>query len=256
MKWLRHRKARLDRDSGMVFAWRGMHSRLGSTLTAALVVGVCAAAFASLIKVRVLSPPARSERRGSVIVALDHQAAQWLDRRGAELTPFPGPLDVWRLDEISEALEKHPALSGEAPGSYVPRLRPMPEASNVERLPVGEAGRMTLPPLPALPPPAGAAPPARRSLRPVLEPDSADLAARVRVPMPEFRPGGDSAAGEFRFLLEVAADGCLGSVMALDSPQGTPVAELEAWLRGVSFEPSEVDQGWFAVTVRVLSSDG
>jgi len=256
MKWLRHRKARLDRDSGMVFAWRGMHSRLGSTLTAAVVVGLCAAAFATMIKVRVLSPPARSERRGSVIVALDRQAAQWLDRRGAELTPFPGPLDVWQLDETSDALAAHSALSGEAPGSYVPQVRPMPELRGGERLPVGEAGRVTLPPLPALPAQADAGPPRRRSLRPFLEPDSAHLAARIRLPMPEFRLGGETVAGEQRFLLEVAADGRVGSVLALDSAEGVPVAELEAWLRRVSIEPSENGEGWFVVTVRVLSSDG
>ena len=149
MKWLRHRKARLDRDSGMVFAWRGMHSRLGSTLTAAVVVGLCAAAFASMIKVRVLSPPARSERRGSVMMALDDQAVRWLDQRGAEMTPFPGPLDVWELDATTEALAGHPALSGEGPGSYIPMVRPMPEAVGRDRQPVGVAGRRTLPPLPS-----------------------------------------------------------------------------------------------------------
>jgi hypothetical protein len=256
MKWLRHRKARLDRDSGMVFAWRGMHSRLGSTLTAALVVALCAAAVASMIKVRVLSPPARSERRGSVMVALDDQAVRWLNQKGADLTPFPGPLDVSKLDVTTEALDAHPALSGEAPGNYVPQVRPMPEESGGGRLPVGEAGRRTLPALPPLPPPVEPGPPVLRSLRPFFESDSALLADRVLMPLPEFDAGGEPAEGMQRFMLAVSAEGRVEAVMPLERAEDKPAAAVERWLEKLRFEPSEEGGGWFVVTVRLLSSDG
>lgn len=256
MKWLRHRKARLDRDSGMVFAWRGMHSRLGSTLTAALVVGLCAAAFASMIKVRVLSPPARSERRGSVMVALDDQALRWLNQKGADLTPFPGPLDVSRLEVTTEALDAHPALSGEAPGDYQPQVRPMPEDSGGGRLPVGEAGGRTLPELPPLPPPVEPGAPVPRLLRPIFEPDSEVLADRVLMPLPEFDPGGEPVGGMQRFMLAVSAGGRVDAVMPLEGAEDKSVAAVERWLEELRFEPSEEGGGWFVVTVRLLSSDG
>jgi hypothetical protein len=256
MKWLRHRKARSDRDSGMVFAWRGMHSRLGSTLSAAVVVGLCAAAMVTLIRVRVLSPPARSERRGAVMIAPDHQAARWLNQRGADMTPFPGPLDVAELEVTRAALDAHPALSREAPGSYVPRARPLPRDTGPGRLPVAEVGSRTLPELPPLPEPAEAVEPPSRTLRPFFEADSALLADRLLMPLPEFEPAGGVVEGRQRFMLALSAAGRVDGVMPLEQAEDRPMAALERWLGELRFEPSEEGAGWFVVTVRLLSSDG
>jgi len=255
MKWLRHRKARSDRDSGMVFAWRGMHGHYGGPLMAAVVVGLCAVALASAIRVRVLSPPAQSQRQGGVMMALDDRVGEWLEVRGADLTPFPGPLDVWGLETTLGALEAHPALSDEVVGVYVPVVRPLPENSSGERLAFGNAGRRVLPALPKPPPPVEPGLAAKRKYRPVLNPDSLDLAARVPVPLPEFDSREDPPEGELRFLVAVTADGRVREVLPLEGSADEGLPMVERWLRQVGFEPVDGGDGWFVVAVRFLSAD-
>jgi len=255
MKWLRHRKALRDRDSGIVFAWRGMDGRVGGMLVAAVVVGVAATALASVVKVRVLSPPARSQRRGEVIVAVDDRFHNWMQMRGAELTPFPAALDVSGFEATAEALAAHPALRDDEPGTYVPATRPLPETAGGKRLPVGEAGRRVLPALPPLLPVDSGLPPERGYI-PVLSPDSLDLAARVPVPLPEFGGRAIPFSGERRFLMAVAGDGGVRLAMPLEGPGDEAMPEVEGWLRRIRFEP--VDSGeedWFVVGVRFLTTD-
>ncbi len=260
MKWLHHRKARSDRGAGLAFAWRAQASRLGSTLVAVVVIGLVAVAMATVVKVRVLTPPAHSGQRGTLILSTGDEDLAWLERRGAELTPFPAPLDVRGLEDSERALAEHPALARAGAAGYVPQLRELPEGWDRPAAPVAAGGQFELPPLPRLPAvpavPEGAG--GRRS-RPVLAPDVGELAARVPVPVPRFELGaGEEPPGEDpRFMLEVDAAGRVRAVVPLAGAGAAPVvARLERWLRSIRFEPVAGGAGWFSVGVGfVVSGD-
>jgi len=263
MRWLRHKKARNDRDAGLAFAWRVSSNRVGSTLVGALAVGTTAAVFATLVNVRVLSPPARSGHRGTLVLAADDKTTEWLDGRGAELTPFPAPLAVHGLEETERALAAHPAMVSSAAKRYVPALRewagePAPAMGSV-----AEAGRTELPPLPALAslpavgdddhPPAGGG---RQVL--VLMPDEPELAARVPVPLPAFDAGAalQTPEGGLRFLIHIDAAGRVLTAVPLGGDAGSSAGAVpvERWLRGVRFEAVEDGAGWFALAVGAVVS--
>lgn len=259
MKWLRHRKARSDRWAGLAFAWRTPAARFGSVLAGAVVVGLLAAAMATVVKVRVLMPPARSGQRGTLMLARGGDEMSWLARGGAELTPFPAPLEVHGIEETERALAGHPALGRRGAGEYVPRLREWPAGAEVAVEPAGGGGLVELPPLaplpevPRVPEVAGGG---IRS-RPVLVPDLAGLAARVPVPLPDFElPAGLVPPDDDpRFMIELGADGRVRSVVALEGAGSSPVVvALGRWLRRIRFEPVEGGAGWFAVAVGFVFS--
>jgi len=260
MKWRRHRKARGDREAGMVFAWRMPVMPFGRMFASIVVVGLAATFFVSMVRVRVDSPPARSQRRGALVLE-PKDGEGWFERLCAEHTPFPAPFDIWSFDAAEGALAKHGAWSVTGGEGYVPKLREMPPAADLAPGRELRAGRADLPPLPPLDalPDVAEGPEILRRM-PVLRADSPELAARIPVPVPDFRFGaaGEPPAGEHRFLIEVDASGRVlsASPMAPSGETGAMEEEIGRWLRSVRFEPGGVGRKWHVVTVTfVFSSD-
>jgi hypothetical protein len=113
-----------------------------------------------------------------------------------------------------------------------------------------------LPPLPPLPPPPEPVPQPTRRVFPVLLPDSAELAARVPVPLPPFEAGDRPLSGEHRFLIEVDSGGRLRAALPLEGPGVEVEPAVERWLRRVVFDPVEpAGRGWFVVRLRFVSGD-
>ncbi len=256
MKWLRHRKARRDRDAGMVFAWRIPVLHFGRMVGSVLVVGLVAAFFVSMVRVRVGSPPVRSQRRGTVVLE-PGAGAGWFERLCAERTPFPAPFDAWGFDDALGVLAKHPAWSATERGGYVPEFREIPTVDDL--VPKHELGsvRPDLPPLPPMEPVPDVGDESGFVRRvPVLRADSPELAARIPVPVPGFG-GGEPPPGEHRFLIEVDASGRVLSAEPLTpSPEGGTMGEIARWLLGVHFEPGGTGRQWYVVTATfVFSSD-
>jgi len=249
MKWLRHRKMRGDRKAGMVFAWRIPMGRLGRMVASVLVVGVAAALFVSMVRVRVDSPPVHSQRRGTLMLEPE-DGAGWFDRLCAESTPFPAPFDVWSFDDSTGALAKHPAWSATGGGGYAPKLRDMPIKVDLAPKREMRVDLPALPPIEAVRDVGGELGIVRRM--PVLRADSPELAARIPVPVPAFRPdvASEPPPGEHRFFIEVDASGqVLSAEPMAPSGEAEEMEGVARWLWGVRFEPGQSGREWYVVTV-------
>lgn len=256
MKWLRHRKARADRDAGLVFAWRGMNPGFGRRLSAVLVVGILGTLLAVAVRVRVVPPTPVSQRTGSVVIAVSGEASESLLGRLDEVSPFPSRFEARGLAEIERRLAGAMIAADTTGGAYRPQLRELPEEEEGNDLSALMAARGELPPLPR----AGAGevvvtPPVRLTAE--LVPDLADLASRVVTPVPELVvDGGSMAAGSAtRFLIEVKADGGVGSVVPLDGASAAAVPGVDVWLARLRFDVSGNVSGWHAVEVHWVSGD-
>jgi len=261
MKWLRHRKARADREAGMVFAWRMPEQGIGRMIVSVLVTGLAAAFLVAMVRVEVRSPPRQSHRRGSVMLEA-RDGTGWFDRLCAENSPFPAPFDAMGFDDAAGTLAKHPAWS-ETGSGYVPRFRELPEILDFTRNRNAPVGHVDLPPLPPIQPvPESAEQPKILRRVPVLRADSPELAARIPVPLPALKLGAADVPppGGHRFLIEVASSGQVVSAVPM-----APAGEAEAmkgilrWLRSLRFEPDPSGNDtkkWYVVTVTFLFSTG
>jgi hypothetical protein len=244
----------------MVFAWRISDGSFGRMALSVLVVGLATALFAVAVRVRIQSPPRRSHRRGAVMLE-PREGAGWFDRLCAESTPFPAPLDVQTLDDVSGALEKHPAWAESGAGaSYVPRFRFLSEEKIPDCRNASKPVRVDLPPLPPLPevPEVSGEPETTRRV-PVLRADSPELALRIPVALPAFRPesGAQPPPGDHRFLLEVDSGGRVLVVVPMSSSEDPEaLAGMVRWLRSLRFKPDAGGRKWYVVSLTFIFSGG
>lgn len=250
MRWLRHRKARLDRDAGLVFAWRGMSPGWRRQASAVLVVILLGVLLAVSVRVRVVPPLPVARRPGTLMVAGNRESLGFLSGRLEEASPFPSRYEVREMAATERALAE--ATRMECGGDYRPRLRELPDGGEDRDLPPLPAGWRDLPPLPR-PGEAMAGVVAKR-LRAELVPDSVDLASRVITPVPklEAAEGSGAVAGSSaRYLVEVRRDGGVGVVVPLaGGTGGNGFAGVGAWLGRLRFEAAEEMAGWQALEVR------
>lgn len=260
MKWLRHRKARADREAGMVFAWRMPEGGLGRMIASVLVTGLAVVFLVAMVRVEVSSPPQQSHRRGTVMLE-PRDGTGWFDRFCAENSPFPAPFDAMGFDDAAGALKKHPAWSETGGESYVPRFRELPVGADLARSRKMLVGHADLPPLPPIQavPDLGEQPGGARRV-PVLRADSPELEARIPAPLPGLKvdAANEPPPGGHRFLIQLDSSGQVVSVAPM-----APAGEAEAmkgivkWLRSLRFGPAAPDENagkWYVVTVTFVFS--
>lgn len=253
MRWLRHRKARVDRDAGLIFAWRGMNTGLGRKLAAVAVVTAGAVSFAVAVRVRVVPPVPVSQRQGAVMLANHGDASIFLLGRLDEASPFPVRLETRGLPVVEDQLGAALASAGRSAETYQPRLRELPASEASRNLPALAVGQ---PVFPSLPKAAGDRESAAGPVRLVasLAPDSGELAARVVTPAPQLSMPADTAtAGRVRrYLIEVRGDGSVGTVTPVEVVAAADMPGVEAWLARLRFDVTGGVAGWHPVEVRWL----
>ena len=251
MRWLRHRKALQDRDAGLVFAWRGMNSGLRRKVAAGLVVVVCGVSLAVAVRVRVVPPVPVGQREASVMIATEGEDFAFLLGRLDESSPFPARFETRGLAEIDKREAAALAAVQGLRTGYQPQLRELPKEPAAGELPALVGGQRVFPPLPKVGENEPAAVvPVRLTAELVV--DSADLAARVVVPVAELGMAGDTtAAGRSRrYLVEVRADGSVGVVVPLEVADAVEMPGVEDWLRRLRFEVAGGGAGWHSVEAR------
>lgn len=234
------RRLREDRERGLLFAWRGAESNLGSMLLALLIVGLLGSAVGALVRVKIGEPPLDGETRASLVMVPDDGSGRRLLRAAVEAGPYPLRWNPAADPEYAALRGRAMRLAAAGGLRYEPTLRSV----GGEAVRSGESvePESVLPPLPE----SGATiPPARRA-RVVARPIGGGEGLRL-AELPLSAANAVAVDGR-RFLVGFDVAGRVESVTPLD-PEEAPV-DLEGWLRRGTL--ADGAGGWRVVETRLL----
>jgi hypothetical protein len=241
----------LDRECGLTFSWRSPESSGWGTFSAVVVVSLLATGFFGAVRVRIMPPPRIIERHaGIVLVPESAEGASWaisVDEQG----PFPAKFDVVK-NETFQAVEKACMSASRQRSRYAPKLRDLPQETQIPEVAVSLRGERVFPK------------------------EVAELAAKSATPIPPLAPSllllsnysGSAKLGElpafegeippeiaakpWRFMIEIGPNGRVLQHQPIeagaDEVTKNALLRLENWIGQLRFIVSG-KPGWIGVEV-------
>lgn len=250
MIFSRSKKLTRDREAGLVFRWRGGldGNRGGMTLALLITAGLFTMAFVGLnVKVRKVKPPQRRVAKIMMVPENDERMSLWVDIK----SPFPA-----RWDPLNDAVH-HSRVESELANAMAKasmrdiEWRALPEGQNhIETPELFHQMELVLPEL-------------SRVVRPVQPETPVMLEIRMgglgelskRRPDLPLNFKGEIPAAEFgkqfRWFITLNKRGEVVYLAPVEPLTGEFPAELEAWLRGLQFKPSDKDSETGELVIRI-----
>lgn len=237
-----------------VFSWKPRGEPAFPKFLALAAVTLAFGIFLTSVRIHTAAPVVWSNRKASLIHAIDDAEGRALTLRAREGGPFPSRFEPshWAAYATLEKAAMDAART--PPRMYRPTLREYSDE------PPGVMPALAEPGIPVLPRPrlpGSAAPPAVSvALMPVILPISGIRADAVPRDLPRFegQPDASITAEPPRFLIRLDPSGAVRDCMALDGGDEAGPSTLEKWLRGIRFkaDPGKASR-WISVRVSFIN---
>ena len=240
-----------------IFSWRKRTKPVGLMVLPIALTAVAFALLLAVVQVRVANPQFEMERQGSLVyLPTTGDGEAWAIRAkesGPQLSRFePTHWDGYPAVEQSiVATTQLPTLP------HLPRLHEFP-AENALRPPTLAAVGVPILPKP-IAPPTPIPPPVAQRMEPVLYPlfpgGTDELPQQLPpIPTPLDPKVLEADWRSLVFLVRLNPSGGVTDCVALNKIPGPGPAQLESWLRGISFDPKlGAADGWLALGVRFIN---
>ena len=239
------------------FSWRRRTPQLAPLVLPVVIVTLGFGVLLAVVQVRVAPPQFEMERQGSLVyLPATGDGLAWAIR-AKEAGPMLSRYEPSTWGGYPAMAQSAIAATRLPLAPHIPQLQGFPPAVAVPPLPLATAGE------PVFPQPQTSAapvlPPVVYQLAPVLYPLSPMVSSALPQELPPVPADLDPkiVAADWRsliFLVRLHPDGGVADSLALNKIPGPGPAQLENWLRGVTFAPNSAAQGdWLAVGIRFIN---
>ncbi len=237
-----------------VFPWKPRGEPAFPKLLAFVAVALAFGFFLTSVRIHTAAPVAWSNRKASLIHAIDDAEGRALTLRARDGGPFPSRFEPTDWPAYA-TLEKAAMEAARTPQpAYRPALRDLADDPPATHPALAEPGAVVLP-RPRPPEVAAQTAPAL-VLQPVILPISGIRAEAIPRDLPPFTGPADAqiTAEPPRFLLRLDAAGTVLDCIALDGGDEAGPSALEKWLRGIPFKPDPAKASrWISVRVSFIN---
>jgi hypothetical protein len=239
----------------LIFDWSSVEAHRGWKGAAVLIVTLIFGFFISLVNVEFDSKEVVSVKSASVLYLPDHEEGRIWRMKAEEEGPFPGRLEISGMDDPFEELASGVLNKDDSWNLYKTSMRPLEMESVKSMHRISVQGQRYLPKIFKS---TGVVIDQQKSevlLKPLLIPYTKESEKWLPTEYPPFRMEmkEEMDSSEWRFVLNLSADGKVKECLSLSGGDEVGLAEITEWLKGLLFQEVADQERWMGLRIEILN---
>ncbi len=239
----------------LIFDWSDKEAHRGWKGAAVLIVALGFGFFLSLLHIEFDFREVSSVKSASVLYLPDQGEGQTWRIKAEEEGPFPGRLEISGMDDPFEGFGAGEINEDDSWNPYKTSMRSLEMDSLKSMHRISVQGQRYLPKIYKS---TGVVKDHQKTevvLKPLLIPYTKESEKWLPTQFPPFlmEMKGNLDSSEWRFVLNLSADGKVKECLSLSGGDEVGLAEITEWLRGLRFQEVADEERWMGLRVEILN---
>lgn len=239
----------------LIFDWSDKEDHRGWKGAAVLIVSLGFGFLLSVLHVGFDFKEVTSVKSASVLYLPDHDEGRIWRIKAEEEGPFPGRLEISGMDDPFERFGSGVPSEDDSWNPYKTSMRPLEMDSVKSMNRISVQGQRYLPKIYKSTDEHKEQQKAEVVLKPLLIPYTKESEKWLPTEFPPFRMEmkEEMDTTEWRFVLNLSADGKVRECLSLRGGEEIGLAEITEWLRGLRFQEVADEERWMGLRVEILN---
>jgi hypothetical protein len=245
---------RMNKDD-LIFDWSNVETHVGWKGASVLVASLGFMFMFSVFSVHVDFRKSSAVNSASVLFLSDHEQGRIWRMKAEEEGPFPGRLEISGLYDPFEELGSGSLSVDDSWNPYVVTMRSLEMDSATSAQRISAQGQRFFPRNFKSTDAVNELPKVKLVLSPKLIPYTKESEEWLPTEFPAFRMDneGKVAAAEWRFLLNLQADGRVVQCLSLSGGREKGLVAMTAWLKSLRFQEADEPERWMGLRIEFLN---
>lgn len=239
----------------LIFDWSDTEQHQGWKYSAVLIVALGFGIFLSLLHIKFDFRDVSPVKSASVLYLPDQGDGRTWRIKAEEEGPFPGRLEITGMDDPFEGFGSGMLSEADSWNPYKTSMRSLEIDSLKSMNRISDQGQRYLPKIYKS---TGEVKDHQKSetvLKPLLIPYTKESEKWLPTQFPPFHMEMKEVTNtsEWRFVLNLSADGKVKECLSLSGGDEVGLAEITEWLKGLRFQEVAVEERWMGLRVEILN---